>query len=855
MHVHWSLLALIGSPLIALSIGAAALLAGAEPVARLMRGPYLQLLTTTGVSIVWRTSAPAWCALTIRPVDGGETRVVSGPTDSDCALDVGGLSPGTRYAYVPLADGAPIDEEAVFRTDDPAAPFTFLVIGDSGTGGAAQYAVRDRMLATPADFILHTGDMVYEDGEAEDFDRKLFRPYGEMLRSLVLWPTLGNHDVDNDDETDDEAWFDAFRTPANNPAGDEGYYSFDFGNAHVAVLDSNSATGETSAQRLFLEQDLAASTATWKFVAFHHTIYSSGAQHGSDISKRNNLLPAIDPYGVDVVFMGHEHIYERTWPMRGDNVVAPEVGTVYVTTGGGGYTLHDIEAPNPFTAYLEKTFHFVRVTIDGPHLVAQMIYADGTVGDEFSITKGDVPPPLICGDGIVNGDETCDGQNRAACAGACAANCTCEPVCGDGSVNFPQEECDGADAAQCPDACLSDCICDQGPSRLVRLDAVADTSIDASADPTWDHGGMDRLVIDGATDPASVAYLKFDLSSISQYVVRATLSLHALGPSFDAGTVYPVPDASWIEGAGDPEVDPVGPGLKWVEVDTNGDEVLNENDADPYAPRFERRAGSLVSVEGMRAEVDVTSAFQDGPRLYAIAIMNDASDGASFASREHIDPTMRPRLVLEIGDPPVTTTITTTTITSTTTTTPTSTTSTTTSTAPGPTSTSTSTTTSTSAVATTSSTLPSGEVCSGGADEDQDGFIDCVDTDCAGHTACPLSCATGPEWTSLACRFTGLAAQVGNRLAPRRLRTVLMDDLGRAASARIQAEANCALGQRRRARAALRKAMRAVAAFRRRLNAPAGRQAIAVSDREAWRPLAAEMRADLEALRATLDCG
>jgi hypothetical protein len=377
---------------------------------------------------------------------------------------------------------------------------------------------------------------------------------------------------------------------------------------------------------------------------------------------------------------------------------------------------------------------------------------------------------------------------------------------------------------------------------VIELEAVADTFI-AVGGPDEDHGAFEHVEIDG--EPAVVAYLKFDLSSVPGYVVRATLSLHALNGSFDGGTVYPVPDASWVEGTGTPEA-PNGPGLTWRQVDDNGDDLLRDDDHTQYAPRLDRRAGAFLDVvRDTRAEADVTTAFQGGPGLYAIAIMNDANNRAMYASRENADGTLHPRLRLELGEPPITTTITTTTVTSSTAST-TSTSST--------TSSSSTTTTSTSVPGSTTSTLPPSEVCGGGVDDDRDGFTDCADGDCAGNAACPLGCLTGPGWTSLACRFSGLAEQVSSRLAPRRLRTGLIDTLGRAASARQQAEASCEVGQRRRARAILRRAMRAVAAFRRRLNSAVGRKGIAASDREAWHALATDMRADLEALRATLAC-
>src|SRR5436309_81680 len=85
------------------------------------------------------------------------------------------------------------------------------------------------------------------------------------IRHLDCWPCLGNHDVVT---AGGQPWRDAFYPPANNPAGTENYYSFDFGNAHVAVIDSNASTSPSGAQYRWLDDDLVASTARWKFVAF-----------------------------------------------------------------------------------------------------------------------------------------------------------------------------------------------------------------------------------------------------------------------------------------------------------------------------------------------------------------------------------------------------------------------------------------------------------------------------------------------------------------------------------------------------------------------------------------------------------
>ena len=99
--------------------------------ATLTRGPYLQLLTPTSVTVVWKTDVPAACGLSLAPV-GGSPSLVAGPTAALCAVPVSGLTPGARYGYVPLANGAPLASESVFRTNDPAAPFMFIVMGDHG---------------------------------------------------------------------------------------------------------------------------------------------------------------------------------------------------------------------------------------------------------------------------------------------------------------------------------------------------------------------------------------------------------------------------------------------------------------------------------------------------------------------------------------------------------------------------------------------------------------------------------------------------------------------------------------------------------------------------------------------------
>src|SRR5206468_3200328 len=114
--------------------------------ATLTRGPYLQLRTTHSITVMWSMNAAGPCGLALRSPTGATT-VLTGATAAACVIPVDGLSPGATYGYTPLAGNVPLRTESVFRTDDPQAPFSFLVVGDTGSGSPMQYAVRDAMLA------------------------------------------------------------------------------------------------------------------------------------------------------------------------------------------------------------------------------------------------------------------------------------------------------------------------------------------------------------------------------------------------------------------------------------------------------------------------------------------------------------------------------------------------------------------------------------------------------------------------------------------------------------------------------------------------------------------------------------
>jgi len=345
----------------------------------LTRGPYIQAVTGTSAIIVWQTAAP------------GSSRIDYGVGDYTASIDLPDptiehvitltdLITGTEVLYRVSTDGVELASGSFRTAAVPDQPFSFAVIGDSGTGSRDQYAVADRMVALDPDLVLHTGDVVYPDGQASGYDPFFFKPYQTLAKHAPIFPVLGNHDY-HDQRA--QPYLDAFYLPHNNPAQTERYYSFDWGNAHFTALDFN--TGPDAKQLEWLKSDLTATDKPWKFVFYHQAIYSSGP-HGHEAdwpeAKRKLLAPIFEQNKVDVVFNGHDHDYERTQPIN---------GVLYIVSGGGGGPLYQVK-PQSFSAYAETTYHTVFATLDGCTLTLQAIKPDGTVFDATTLEKTCVMP-------------------------------------------------------------------------------------------------------------------------------------------------------------------------------------------------------------------------------------------------------------------------------------------------------------------------------------------------------------------------------------------------------------------------------------------------------------------------------
>jgi hypothetical protein len=341
------------------------------------REPYVQGVTASSAVICWVSEHPGSGV-----VEYGKTLKL-GRKEADAriggrhAVALTGLDPGTTYHYRVVGVGGS-SATGCFRTA-PAndSRFSFAVVGDSGSGGKGQLAVAALLERLRPDLVLHTGDVVYPAGQERHYDRRFFAPYRNLIKTVPLFPVLGNHDVRKGNGA---AFLENFHPPLGSPGSTKRYYSFDWGNTHFVALDSELYHGDRGSdpeeQKDFLERDLATTRKHWRIVYLHRSPYGS-SRHGGDQKVREALEPLFAKHGVHFVFSGHDHVYERTVPIR---------GVTYVVSGGGGRRLYPA-GNGELTASSVSAHHAVLVRVSGSRLLLEAVEAGGKVVDRFDLYK------------------------------------------------------------------------------------------------------------------------------------------------------------------------------------------------------------------------------------------------------------------------------------------------------------------------------------------------------------------------------------------------------------------------------------------------------------------------------------
>jgi predicted phosphodiesterase len=253
----------------------------------------------------------------------------------------------------------------------------FLVIGDSGTGGRPQYEVAQRIVEAHKQFTfdcaIMLGDNMYGSESASAFVNKFEKPYKPLLDAGVkFYASLGNHDEPS------QRNYKPFNMDGKR------YYTFRKEDVEFFVLDSTYITPD---QIKWLAGVLEQSDAKWKIPYFHHPIYSSGEKHGSELDLQVLIEPLFVQHGVDVVFSGHEHFYER---------LKPQKGIRYITQGGAAKLREgNIRARSPMTEKgfdTDNSFTLVEIVKDQLHF--ETISRRGQVVDSGSFPRREVTPMI-----------------------------------------------------------------------------------------------------------------------------------------------------------------------------------------------------------------------------------------------------------------------------------------------------------------------------------------------------------------------------------------------------------------------------------------------------------------------------
>ncbi len=336
------------------------------------RGPYTTFGSDAHTQVVvhWGTDGdqPSAVAYGTTP-SMGDTAVLSG-TREDHHVTLTGLEPGTTYYYSIIGE----IYTGTFRTAPVEIEnFSFAAFGDNRTNHDDHQSVVDAILGEgDIEFVLNVGDLVGDGGSTSDW-QMFFEIECDLLANHVMMPAKGNHDVSYWPWDPDpmEKYFDFVE-----------YGSFNYANVHVVWLCTEVGLfGSLDDQVTFLHSDLSAARANptidWIVVYFHHPPFSSG-NHGDNSAPKESFVPVFKQYGVDVVFCGHDHHYERMHPIG---------GTTYIITGGGGAPLYSVTG-GPVSAFAIRSLQFCKVSVSGPRLNIQSINPAGEVIDRITLHKG-----------------------------------------------------------------------------------------------------------------------------------------------------------------------------------------------------------------------------------------------------------------------------------------------------------------------------------------------------------------------------------------------------------------------------------------------------------------------------------
>jgi hypothetical protein len=352
-------------PLLLLILAGLAPALGAD---RIAGGPFVVNVGPRTATIVWVVQTDS-LSLTLKD---GTTRVA--PSLRVEKTTMTGLQPNTRYEFE--AGGVEAGKGSFKTAPMTAEPYRFVVFGDTRTRHEMHRRVVDAIVkhGTP-DFVLHTGDLV-SDGSDSGLWPIFFDIERQLLRNTAFYPALGNH------ERNSREFYEYFQV---GPP----YYSFNWGNGHFSVINSDLGNAATSAaardtfwaeQTRWLEEDLEKNQkADFRFVIAHHPPFTAVSTRQGGNKHMTALVPLFEKFKVTAGFFGHDHNYQHH----------VKNGIHYIITGGGGAPLYDVAKPDPeITKTVASTEHFVAIAVEGKVARIEAIGLDGSSIEKIEMRAG-----------------------------------------------------------------------------------------------------------------------------------------------------------------------------------------------------------------------------------------------------------------------------------------------------------------------------------------------------------------------------------------------------------------------------------------------------------------------------------
>jgi len=333
------------------------------------RGPYIQSITTNSAVIVWETDQPTPSSVIYGATPACSSRVDDPAQTTEHAIKITGLTPYTTYYYNVTGSCQAPDRSRTFKT--AAGPdqtqFTFVVFGDTQSQPDIHRTVVEQINEMEPDFLIHTGDLVQAGNNTAQWET-FFAIERDLLDHVPFFPTMGNH------EDGADIYPQRFILPGN-----EQWYTFDYGNVRFVSLrvDGIAQFKPDTEQYAWIEDTLAANTQPWLVVYFHIPPFSGTEIDYPSRKGQELLVPLFEKYGVDVVFNGHDHNYQRSMVH----------GITYIISGGGGGPLYDVVLFEDHLITYEVTHNFIHGTVDGNTLSLVALALDGREIDRVTLTN------------------------------------------------------------------------------------------------------------------------------------------------------------------------------------------------------------------------------------------------------------------------------------------------------------------------------------------------------------------------------------------------------------------------------------------------------------------------------------